>query len=129
MLKYQNHRHYYLPITINPLEYGKLIFKIGNTFIVQINKTNIVIINQYETLNNVKLFSKGDFIFEYKDHKQGENQFIRSIDNKRFTFENHKLVSTDISVIRIILLTHKLNKKLLINSTTILYLYTLKWKI
>src|SRR6266850_1650496 len=26
MLKFQNYRHYKLPITMNPLEYGKLIY-------------------------------------------------------------------------------------------------------
>ncbi len=36
MIKYQNYRHYKLPITINPLDYGKLIIKIDelNLFVV-----------------------------------------------------------------------------------------------
>ena len=36
-MKYQNYSHYKLPITINPLEYGKLIEQIDNKYIIQLN--------------------------------------------------------------------------------------------
>lgn len=58
-LKYQNHLHYKLPITINPLEYGKLIEQFDNKYIVQLNTNNIVIIKQIENDNFVKFFRKG----------------------------------------------------------------------
>lgn len=38
MNKFQNYLHYKLPITINPLEYGKLIEQIDNKYFIQINK-------------------------------------------------------------------------------------------
>src|SRR6267142_2031242 len=79
MLKFQNYRHYKLPITMNPLEYGKLIYNNINIFIVQINTTNIALISQYDLFNEIKLFREGDFIFEYKDHKIDDNSFIRSL--------------------------------------------------
>jgi hypothetical protein len=79
MTKYQNYKHYKLPITINPLEYGKLIVQLQDLFIIQINKTNLVLLKENKEFNHIKLFREGDFIFEYKDHKQGENVFIRAI--------------------------------------------------
>jgi hypothetical protein len=96
-LKLQNYKHYKLPITINPLDYGKLIFKTENIYIIQINKTNIAIITQFDEFNEVKLFKEGDLMFEYKDHKIDDNSFIRSLDNKKYTFTNNKLTNININ--------------------------------
>jgi hypothetical protein len=95
MTKYQNYKHYKLPITINPLEYGKLIVQLQDLFIIQINKTNLVLLKENKEFNHIKLFREGDFIFEYKDHKQGENVFIRAINDIRFTFENSQLITSE----------------------------------
>jgi len=102
MIKYQNYKHYKLPITIEPLKYGKLIIQIDdlNLFIVQINRTNIALILQYDDLNHVKLFKEGNLILEYTDHKSDDNIFIRSLNNTKFTFKNNLLFSTDFSVVR-----------------------------
>jgi hypothetical protein len=67
---------------MNPLEYGKLIRKIDNYFIVQINKTNVVDIIQEENRNIVKFYREGDLIYEYKDIKIDDNTFERYLDNK-----------------------------------------------
>jgi hypothetical protein len=99
-MKYQNYKHYILPITINPLEYGKLIFKINNIFILQINKTNIVVITQNSDENHVKLFREGEFMFEYIDIKINESEFIRKLDNKKFKFKNNELFSTIFNISR-----------------------------
>lgn len=88
-IKYQNYKHYKLPITLNPLDYGKLIINIGKQFVIQVNRTNIALITQYDELNHIKLFKEGDFIFEYKDVKTNDDIFIRSLNNKKFTFKNH----------------------------------------
>jgi hypothetical protein len=101
---YQNFRKFNLPITMNPLEYGKLILEINNIFILQINKTNVVLITQYDDLNHVKLFKEGDLSFEYKDHKISNNSFVRSIENRKFTFKNGKLINID-HIISVIILT------------------------
>jgi hypothetical protein len=90
-IKFQNYKHYKLPITINPLEYGKLIIKMDNIIVSQINRTNIAVISQFNELNIVKIFKEGDFLFKYSDHKIDENNFIRSLENKKFTFENNEL--------------------------------------
>jgi len=44
---------------MNPLEYGKLITQIGNEYIIQINKTNVVKIIQEGITNKVELFRSG----------------------------------------------------------------------
>lgn len=96
MIKYQNYSHYKLPITTNPLEYGKLIEQIGNKYIIQLNTLNILIINEKDNENFVKLFRKGEFIFEFKDSKISENTFIRLIQDQKYTFKNSRLISTEI---------------------------------
>lgn len=90
-LNFQYYYKYKLPITINPLEYGKLVNKIGNLYTIQVNKTNIAIITQFELFNEVKFFKEGELIYQYKDHKIDENTFVRSLDNKKFTFKNNEL--------------------------------------
>jgi hypothetical protein len=104
MIKYQYYNKFRLPISLNPLDYGKLILKIEklNLFIIQINRDNLVIINQNNDFNHVKFFKWGDFKFEYKDFKINDNGFTRSIDNKQFTFKNNELITTLItSIIKI----------------------------
>lgn len=96
MIKYQNHSHYKLPITTNPLEYGKLIEQIGNKYIIQLNTFNILIINEKDNENFIKLFRKGEFMFEFKDSKITENTFIRLIQDQKYTFKNSRLISTEI---------------------------------
>jgi len=89
LIKYQNYKYYKLPITIKPLKYGKLIVNVDSMFVVQINKTNIALIHEFEKINKVKIFKEGDLIFEYSDHKLEDGTFIRVIDNKKFRFENN----------------------------------------
>jgi hypothetical protein len=90
-IKYQNFKHYKLPITMDPLKYGKLILNIEKLFIVQVNKTNVAIINQHKELNSIKLFKEGDLIFNYKDIKINDNSFVRHIENNKFIFINNTL--------------------------------------
>jgi hypothetical protein len=91
-LRYQNFQHHKLPITMNPLKYGKLIKQVDNEYTIQISKTNVVLITQFDDLNSVKFFKEGDFIYEYTDHKINDSTFVRSLENKKFTFKNNELV-------------------------------------
>jgi hypothetical protein len=102
MIKFQNYKHYKLPISKNPLNYGKLIIQIEelNLFIVQINRTSIAVIKQNVDLNLIKIFYEGDFKFEFKDHIKTENTIIRTINNKKFTFKNNELTLIS-SIIRL----------------------------
>jgi DNA polymerase type B, organellar and viral len=94
-LNYQNYKHYKLPITMNPLEYGKLIYQNDNVYIIQITIRTIAVLTQFNDLNEVKFYKEGDLIFNYKDHKTDENTFVRSLNNNKFTFTDNKLVSTN----------------------------------
>lgn len=117
MTKYQNYKHYKLPITINPLEYGKLIFKLDNIFIIYVTSFTVAVITQLNDFNEVKFFRKGDLDFIYKDHIIDNETFVRSLDSRKFTFKNNQLINTIKTIILVIL-----------NSTTLLIsLY--KWKI
>jgi len=97
MIKYHNYSHFKLPITTNPMEYGKLIEQIGNKYIIHLNTLNILIINEINNENLVKLFRKGEFIFEFTDSKISENTFTRIIQDQRYTFKNNKLILTEIN--------------------------------
>lgn len=68
-LQFQDYQHHKLPITMNPLEYGKLIDQTDSKYIVQVNETNIVKIEQKENLNQVKFFRKGELRYEFIDTK------------------------------------------------------------
>jgi hypothetical protein len=91
-LQYQDYQHHKLPITMNPLEYGFLLDQTGNKYIIQINETNIAVIIQEDDSNNIKLFRKGVLRYNYIDKKINENTFVRSIENKQFTFTNNELI-------------------------------------
>jgi hypothetical protein len=90
-LRYQNYLHHKFPITMNPLEYGKLIYKQENVYTVQVSDTNIAIITQQDNNNLIKLHRKGDLIFEFKDIKINDSTFVRHLENKKFTFINNEL--------------------------------------
>src|ERR1700730_15400453 len=93
IIKFQNYKHYRLPITINPLEYGKLILKIDELklFIVQVNRTDLALIYEQDEFNHIKFFNEGNLVFEFKDHKYDNNKFIRSLNNKKINFKKYKI--------------------------------------
>jgi hypothetical protein len=86
-MKYQNYKHYQLPITMDPLNYGKLLEQIGNKYIIQLTTKNIAVITQYDKENFIKIFKNGDLVLEFRDKFLQENTFIRTINNTRFTFK------------------------------------------
>jgi hypothetical protein len=123
MTKYQNYKHYKLPITINPLEYGKLIFKLDNIFIIYVTSFTIAVITKFDEFNEVKFFRKGDLDFIYKDHIIDENTFVRSLDSRKFTFKNNQLINTIKTIIQPIIMAIIT----ILNSTTLLInLYKMK---
>jgi len=91
-IQYQDYQHHKLPITMNPLEYGILIEQTDNKYYIQINKTNSVIINQINNVNEVKFYRSGKLKYIYTDKIINNTTFIRSLDNKQFTFVNNELV-------------------------------------
>ena len=105
MLKFQNYKKYKLPITINPLNYGKLIYQNINFYVVFINNRNLALIDQYDLYNQVKIYTNGELNFEYKDHKIDDSTFIRSIEDNKFTYKNNKLISINKIIVGIITIT------------------------
>ena len=101
-MKIQNYANYRLPITTNPLEYGKLIEQIGNIYIIQLNSisitANVLILQQNDRDNFIKFYRRGELVLEFKDHIIDESSFTRFIGNTKFTFVNGDLVRTEIVV-------------------------------
>jgi hypothetical protein len=56
---YHNYQHHKLPITMDPLEYGRLIKTIGNIYFIQVNDKNTVIITVFEDYNEVEFYRSG----------------------------------------------------------------------
>ena len=94
--KYQKYSHYLLPIAIEPLKYGKLIEQIGNKYIIQLNTSNVLVINVIDNNNFIRFFRKGNLMIEFIDSKVSENIFTRTITDQKFTFEKNKLITTEI---------------------------------
>ena len=116
MTKYQNYKHYKLPITINPLDYGKLIIKINNIYIIHITTFTLVVITQLEDFNEVKFFRDGNLAFTYSDHKIDNETFVRSLDSRKFTFKNNQLINTIKTIIPLVIIAIIT----FLNSTTLL---------
>jgi hypothetical protein len=107
-MKYQNYLHYKLPITMIPTEYGKVIEQFDNKYIIQLNTSNVLVVKEINNENFVKFFRKGELIFEFKDFKKSEFSFIRTIEDQRYTFENSRLISTEIISVHGNILIHPL---------------------
>jgi hypothetical protein len=98
----QNYKHHKLPISINPLDFGKLIQQNGNEFIIQLNTNNLVIIKQIDNENHIKFYRKGDLVLEFLDTIVSENEFIRTISDTRFTFKNNRLIYTELKIRKLV---------------------------
>jgi hypothetical protein len=95
-INYQKYSHYLLPIAIDPLKYGKLIEQFENKYIIQLNTSNVLVIKKVDDDNLIRLYRKGDFMLEFTDSVISEKIFTRIIFDQKFTFENNKLISTEI---------------------------------
>lgn len=67
MVKYQNYKNYKLPITVEPLKYGKLIIHIEqlNLFIVSITPKTLAIITQNIICMNIETYMDGETMIPY----------------------------------------------------------------
>ena len=96
-LKYQNYKHYKIPITMKVTDYGNVIYKNNNITIVRINLKNIAVIDSSEKINKVEFFHNGELRFEYSDELINKTTFERTIYNNKYTFENNVLIKTSIT--------------------------------
>lgn len=89
--QFHNFQHHKLPITMNPLEYGRLITKIDNKYIIQINEKNIVVITQFENHNEVEFYRSGILVYTWTDKWTDKDTFSRILGRKEFIFKNNEL--------------------------------------
>jgi hypothetical protein len=75
---------------MNPLEYGKLIDKTNNKYLIQVNSTNLAIITQFENYNEIKNFKSGDLSYEYTDKWIDNETFSRILGKKEWIFKNNE---------------------------------------
>jgi hypothetical protein len=78
---------------MNPLHFGNLIKQINNIFIIHVNIRNLALITQHDNFNTVELYNQGVLVIKYSDHKIDDSNFVRSLDNKKFSFKNGELIS------------------------------------
>lgn len=91
----QNYKHYRLPISMNPSDFGTIIFKNENIIIVQANNQNLFIFSQDEVINSVNLFKFGLLQVSFVDKKLSSDTFVRTINKNIYTFTNGSLIRSE----------------------------------
>ena len=88
------YNRYKLPISLEPLDYGRLIYKdiINNIFIMKMNKTNTAIIRVEDNINHVTIERDGLEQVIYKDIRIDSNTFIRQLNSVEYRYHNNELV-------------------------------------
>lgn len=69
-IKYQNYRHWKLPISMDPLKYGMIISidKATNTYYAQVTPLTIAkLFVKSSTENHVEIFKNGRMVIKYTD--------------------------------------------------------------
>ena len=85
-VQYHNYQHHKLPITMDPLQYGRLIKNIDNTYFIQINDKNTAVITQFKDHNEVEFYRSGILYYKFIDKWLDELSFTRIIGKKEFIF-------------------------------------------
>jgi len=92
---YLNYKHYKLPVTLDPLNYGKILYhdKNNNTWVIQIGQLTQAVLKKFPNYNYVEIMKSGNLVLTYKDIiKENETSFIREIGKNTYHYnENNKL--------------------------------------
>jgi hypothetical protein len=88
-----------LPISIDPIDYGKIIEKITfedhKIYVIHDNLGRTILFKEFEKENIVIYNSKSIKILEFKDNKFSEGKFLRILGNRKLFFENgQKVIDT-----------------------------------
>ena len=81
-----------LAISMNPLDFWRLIFKKDNDYILQNDHNQTINLSKLEGCNEVEFFKNGISIIKFTDEFISEKRFIRILDNKKYFFENGKQI-------------------------------------
>lgn len=94
---FENYKHFKLPITMNPLEYGYVIFQSDDLYIVEINSGTIATIrvtyddNDSDAItNHVTIHRNKTLVFKYKDIYIDDNNFKRIINKRTYRYSSLK---------------------------------------
>jgi hypothetical protein len=86
------HNELNLPISLNPMDYGKFLKTItienGKLFVVQNSKGQIIMFSKFEEFNEIEYLNNGKSLTKFKDEVTSKNTFVRILDNKKYYFEN-----------------------------------------
>jgi hypothetical protein len=88
-----------LPISIDPIDYGKIIEKITlkdhKIYIIHDNLGRTILFKEFEKENIVIYNNKSIKILEFQDNKFSEGKFLRILGNRKLIFENgQKVIDT-----------------------------------
>ena len=93
-IEYQDYLNNKIPISCNPLDYGKLttkdLFDNYTQFILHNKEGNLINFKQFNNFNEVTIFNKGEIMLTFKDELISNNKFIRILNNKKYFYENNK---------------------------------------
>lgn len=93
-LKFHGYNDINIPISMNPLDFGKLVreIKFDNYSVYILQTKNNLLINflKHENFNEVEIVLSGDILVKFKDESISENRFVRVIDNKKYYFQNNQ---------------------------------------
>jgi DNA polymerase type B, organellar and viral len=92
---YQYYGKSQLPISMNPLMFGKIVDKItleyNTVYIIHSDKGENITFIEFKDHNEIKISKSGNTVLSFKDVKS-DSGFLRKIDNKNFYFENGEQV-------------------------------------
>jgi hypothetical protein len=87
-IRFQNYKNYNLPISMNPIDYGRLIIQnkldSGINYIIQNDKEQTINFNKFDKYNEVEFFKSGILLVKFTDILLDKTKFLREIDNKKF---------------------------------------------
>jgi hypothetical protein len=91
-VNFQNYKNNNLPISMNPMDYGRLIIQnkieSGINYIIQNNKGLTINFNKFENYNEVEFFKAGISLIKFTDFLIDKSKFFRKIENNKYYFEN-----------------------------------------
>jgi hypothetical protein len=81
-----------IPLSMNPLDYGRVMFKKDKLLIIQNKLGQTINFETLEEFNQIEIFKNQNLLLSFKDFKLNDSEFIRLIGNKKYHIKNNELV-------------------------------------